>query len=459
MSQSRPQDQTTAAPRTRSELRRVLIVIAFLLLVVLSSVTTIRDPILCRVAIVSGFALILWLSEIVAAHVTTLMLVAAIPLVLGSSDPAYRIGSVMGWAADPVLALFFGGFALGVAASRHGIDAQIAERALTLSHNRRRRLLALVMAATALVSMWISNVAAVALILAALRPHLSTGERTESFRTALLLGVAMAANLGGMGTPIGTGPNGIAIAHLEQWTRITFLQWMGMALPLVIGMLAFTYVLIVMAHRVDGAYLPIDVHAEPLKPQARGLLVVFALAIVAWLSEPLHGVSAPVVALSLTAVLFGGGWLKREDLARIDWATLLLIAGGIVLGRLAEHSGVIAIIAKSASGDGMSLSLRVTGFVLLAAIMGAVMSNTASTALLIPLALGLGLPRSIAVLIAIGSSFGVSFIFSTPPNSMVYGEGGLTARDLLRVGLPLMIVGGLVVGLTGPAVLAWLGLP
>jgi sodium-dependent dicarboxylate transporter 2/3/5 len=106
----------------------------------------------------------------------------------------------------------------------------------------------------------------------------------------------------------------------------------------------------------------------------------------------------------------------------------------------------------------MSLAFRITGFVLLAAILGAVMSNTASTAVLIPLALGLALPRSIAVLIALGSSFGVPFIISTPPNSMVYGEGGLSPRDLLRVGLPLMIVGALFVGIAGPGILDWLGI-
>jgi sodium-dependent dicarboxylate transporter 2/3/5 len=458
MSPEPPQGHPAGGRLERASLRRPLVAIACVILVVVGSLTAIRDPILCRVAILGGSALVLWLSEAVAAYVTTLALIAAIPIVLGGLDPAYRIGSVMGWAADPVLALFFGGFALGAAASRHGIDAQIADRTLMLSKNRRRRLLALVMLATALVSMWISNVAAVALILAALRPHLNSRERTQSFRVALLLGVAMGANLGGMATPIGTGPNGIAIAYLEEWTRITFLQWMGFALPLVIGMLALAFFLIVWAHRVEGTYQPIDARAEPLKPRARGLLLVFALAVVAWLSEPLHGVSAPVVALSVTVVLFGGGWLRREDLGRIDWATLLLIAGGIVLGRVAEHSGVLGVVARSASEHGMSLAFRITGFVLLAAILGAVMSNTASTAVLIPLALGLALPRSIAVLIALGSSFGVPFIISTPPNSMVYGEGGLSPRDLLRVGLPLMIVGALFVGIAGPGILDWLGI-
>ncbi|HTK31264.1 MAG TPA: DASS family sodium-coupled anion symporter [Candidatus Saccharimonadaceae bacterium] len=438
--------------------RRLLVAAAALIAVVAACSILIHDPIQARVAIVGGCALVLWLSEIVPPYVTTIALIAAIPLVLGVTHPAYRLGAVLGWAADPVLALFFGGFALGAAASSHGIDAFVAERALALSRHRRRRLLALVMIATAALSMWISNIAAAALMLAALRPHLHRGAATESFRGALLLAVAMGANLGGMATPIGTGPNGIAIAQLEPWLRITFVQWMGFAMPLMLGMLVFSYVLIVRAHRVEGAYQPIDVRVEPLTRRARGLVIVFALAVAAWLTESLHGVAAPLVALGVAAVLFGGGWLRREDLGRIDWSTLLLIAGGIVLGRLVERSGLLEHLARTAGGDGLPLPARFTAFVLVAALMGAVMSNTASAALLIPLALGLGLPRSIAVLIAIGTSFGVPFTISSPPNAMAYGEGGLESGDLLRVGLPLMLVGCLLVGLTGPYVLQWLGL-
>ena len=439
-------------------MRRLFVTVTLLTLIVLGGLAAIGDPILGRVTILGGCALVLWLSEIVPPYVTTIALVGAIPLMLGPTQPVYRLGPVMGWAADPVLALFFGGFTLGAAASRHGIDVHIVARALMLSRHRRRRLLALVMVTTAVLSMWISNIAAAALMLAALRPHLHHGESTQQFRGALLLGVAMGANLGGMATPIGTGPNGIAIAHLEPLTRITFLQWIGFALPLVIGMLGIGYVLIMWAHRVEGAYQPVDVRVDPLPPRGRGLVVVFLLAIAAWLSEPLHGVAAPIVALGVAVILFGGGWLGREDLGRMDWSTLLLIAGGIVLGRLAERSGLLEGLARGASGGDIPLTMRITAFTLTAALMGAVMSNTASAAMLIPLALGLGLPRSIAVLIAIGTSFGVTFTISSPPNAMAYGEGGLSARDLLRVGAPIMIIGCLVVGLTGPLVLRLVGL-
>ena len=262
-----------------------------------------------------------------------------------------------------------------------------------------------------------------------------------------------------MATPIGTGPNGIAIANLEPWTRITFIQWMGFGLPLTVGMLILGYFLIARVYRVGGGYQPVDLRATPLGGRARGLVFVFLCAIVAWMSEPLHGIPAPVIGIATAAVLFGGGWLGREDLGRIDWSTLLLIAGGIVLGRLIEHSGLLEGVARAAIGGDLPLAVKITGFVVVAAMMGAVMSNTASAAILIPLALVLGLPRSSAVLIALGTSFGVLFTVSSPPNAMAYGEGGLSAKDLLRVGLPLMIIGCLLIGLTGPTVLRWMGIP
>jgi sodium-dependent dicarboxylate transporter 2/3/5 len=438
--------------------RRNVVVVAALLLLAVSAWFGIDNPLFARVVILGGTVLILWLSEIVPPYVPTLLLLAAIPLWLGSLSPAYRLGPVLGWAADPVLALFFGGFALGAAASRHGIDGFVASQALALSRHDRRRLLALVMVATAVLSMWMSNIAAAAMMLAALRPHLHQSARTEPFRRALLIGVAMAANLGGIATPIGTGPNGIAIASLESTIRITFLQWMGFAFPLTVAMLALAFLLIAWAHRVHGTFQPIHVSRVPLQGRARGLVGVFAVAVIAWLTEPWHGIPAPTVALLIAAVLFGGGWLGREDLGRIDWSTLLLIAGGLVLARLAGESGLVEALAGGVNWHGLSLSMRVTGFVVVAAVMGAIVSNTASAAMLIPLALGLGLPHPIAILIAIGTAFGVPFAVSSPPNAMAYGEGGLTARDLLRVGLPLMLTGSLIVGLSGLAFLRWTGL-
>ena len=449
-----------AAPPTPPGQRgvRLLSVIGVIAAIAVTAWICIPNPISRRAAIIGGATIVLWLSETVPPYVPTLALVAAVPLWLGPLDPAYGLGPVMGWAADPVLAMFFGGFALGAAAARHGVDAYVAGRAVALSRRRRHGLLALVMLTTASLSMWMSNIAAAAMMLASLRPHLDRAGHSGSFRRALLLGVAMAANLGGMSTPIGTGPNGIAVASLEATTPITFVQWMAFALPLMLGVLALGYVLIVRLYVVEGRDSVSDLPAASLQGRARSLVLLFAVAVAAWLTEPLHGVSAPVVGLVTAAVLFGGGWLGREDLGRLDWSTMFLIAGGLVLGKLAERSGMTGAISEAMNWNAIAPTITIVALVFLAAAMGAVMSNTASAAMLIPIALGMGLPPSTAVLIAIGTAFGVVFVISTPPNAMAYGEGDLRARDLLQVGLPLMLIGCLFVGLSGPAFLRWVGL-
>jgi sodium-dependent dicarboxylate transporter 2/3/5 len=134
----------------------------------------------------------------------------------------FRLVNVLGWAADPVLALFLGGFALSVAASRYGIDDQIARIAVKLSNGRRLRLLVLVASATAILSMWMSNIAGAAMMIAALHPLLADVPKDDPFRRALLIGIALGANLGGIATPIGTGPNAIAIAAVSKHQTITY---------------------------------------------------------------------------------------------------------------------------------------------------------------------------------------------------------------------------------------------
>lgn len=418
------------------------------------------DPTQARAAAIAGVCVVLWLSEVVPPFVPTLFLLVATPLMLGAE---VGLGTVLGWSADPVLALFLGGFALSAAAHRHGVDVRVTRRIVTLSRHRRRLLLALVIGGTAFMSMWLSNIAAAALMLTALRPIIADAGREGDasgarFRVALLLGIAMGGNLGGITTPIGSGPNAIAIASVEATTRVTFVSWMGFALPLVIGMLLLAYAILVVRYRVGGAFVHTPAAPTPPTAGARGTMVVFVLAVLAWLTEPLHGVSAPLVALAVTAVLFGVGLLAKDDLARLDWSTLGLVAGGICLGKLIEHSGLFAQLATGDWGD--APRVVVLGAILFgAAALSALMSNTGTAALLIPLALTLVPTPSTAVLVAVATSFGVTFAISTPPNAMAYGEGGVTGRDLLVLGLPIMLVGCVVVALTGAFVLGLFGVP
>ncbi|MBZ4400921.1 SLC13 family permease [Myxococcus sp. AS-1-15] len=418
----------------------------------------VQGEVASRTVLVAGVCLVLWLTELVPPFVPTLLLLGATPVVLGPLGKDYALSSVLTWCADPVLILFLGGFTLEVAAMRHGLDSAVAGHVVRLSRGRPRLLLLFVMGGVAFLSMWMSNVAAAAMMLAALRPVLHTSPPGTSLRPALLAGVALGANLGGMATPVGSGPNALAVSAASAYAHVTFAGWMAFALPLTALMLVLGFGLVLLRFRLGGTLsLPAQV-TRPLDGRGRKVLWVSAACVVAWLSEPVHGVPAPVVALGATALLFGTGLLEREDLKKLDWSTLLLIAGGLGLGKLLEHSGLVAHALDGASLATWPPSARLGALVVVAAALSALMSNTGTAALLMPLALSVEPSASTPILVAMGCAFGIPFAISTPPNAMAAGEG-LETSELLRLGLPLMVAGCLLVSATGPWVLRIFGLP
>jgi solute carrier family 13 (sodium-dependent dicarboxylate transporter), member 2/3/5 len=425
----------------------------------------IEDPVVARAAAVGGLCLVLWLSEAVPPYVPTFVLWALTPLALGAFGEELGLRAVLGWSADPVLALFLGGFTLSAAASRYGIDSWIARLAVRLSRGRRLALLALAILATALLSMWMSNIAAAAMMIAALHPLFAGMPLDDRFRRALLVGVAVGANFGGIATPVGTGPNAIAIAAMAAMAPfhpITFLSWMVFALPLALGLSAAGFLLLALRFRVAGvARLPELAAPAGQAPagRARWVVLIFACTVAAWLTEPLHGAPSALVALLATAVLFGSGLLERRDLARIDWSTLLLIAGGIGLGNLFEQSGLVGGAAGLIPWAEVPDFVRTLLLCLASALLSAVMSNTATATMLIPLVASFDPSPATAILIAIAASLGIPFAISTPPNAMVYGEGGIQSSDFLVPGLTLMVLGCLLLSATGPAVLRLVGIP
>lgn len=452
--------ESRAAPEPASPSRARVIVVAVVTAVVAAlCLALIDDPVLARAAVVASVFLLLSLTEVVPPFVPILVLLVATPVLLGPLGEAYRLPAVLTWPADPVMALFAGGLALGLAAQRHGIDTAIAREILRLSGGHQRRLLALVLLGTAVMSMWMSNIAAAAVLLTALRPAVSHLEIGHPFRRAVFLAVAMGANLGGIATPIGTGPNAIVISAVWERHPITFIGWMSFALPLVLGMLLLAYVLLGLLYRVGGTFEGRDLARGPRSRKATSVVVLFSVAVAAWISEPLHGLSAPLVALGVTLALFGSGLLEKRDLGALDWSTLGLIGGGISVGKLIERTGLFTQVTQLVDWTTLPPILWLGGLVLICALLSALMSNTATAALLVPLVMTLDASPTTAVIVAIAASFGMPFTISTPPNAMAYGAGGPTARDLLWIGLPLMLIGCALVTLTGPPVLRLLGLP
>ncbi len=413
------------------------------------------DPQMARATLIAGICLVLWLSEIVPAYVPTFVLWTLTPLLLAPVSKTYGFGEVLKWAANPVLILFFGGFAFGVAASRYKLDILLARLAVRFSRQSRLRLVVLTIGVTAFMSMWLSNIAAAAMMIAALHPLTEKLDAENTFRRALLLAVAVGANFGGIATPIGTGPNAIAVSAMERQNHVTFAEWMSFALPLTIGLLIAGGVLIKLIYGVKGDFETRETDVPRLSKKGKWTVAVFVVTIIVWLTEPAHGVSSPVVALGAAAVLFGTGLLQRRDLNAIDWGTIALIAGGISLGNLLESAGLIEFWANRLDWSAMPLTLQVFIVCFASALLSALMSNTATVTMLIPFAAAFIPHPPVAILIAVAASLGIPFVISTPINAMVHGEGGVRAKDFFVIGFPLMIAGCLLLALTGFYVLSF----
>lgn len=439
-------DRADAPTRRRAILAWAVTAVVFV------AVLALAPPPVRVAAAIAAACLVLWLTEATPPFAPTLILLAVLPLTFGDRAPIAGLKTVIGWAVDPVLALFLGGLALARAAHVHGLDRVVAER-LARARTVRRLALAL-MAGTAFLGMWMSNVAAAALVLAAVQPVLAS--LPEVPRRRVLVALAMGANLGGVATPIGSGPNGIAIAALADRTTITFTTWMGFAVPLAACLLAGTYLLLrpgLGEERIPAS----DVAPPPIGPAARAVIVLALVTITAWLTEPIHGVPSAIVALGLAAALFATRLLDTGDLREIDWSTLLLIAGGVTLGRVLEETRLLEPAIVAVEGAGLPLVVVRVALCALAAVLAALMSNTGTAALLVPVALRLDPTPTTALLVALATSLGVPFVISTPPNAMVAARG-VPSGDLLRPGLAILIGGVIALALTGPTVLALFGL-
>ena len=405
--------------------------------------------------LIAGICLVLWLSEIVPAYVPTLVLWALTVILLKPLSKDFDLTEVLKWSVNPVLLLFFGGFAFGVASTRYKLDIFLAKLAIKFSRGNSVKLVILTVCATAFMSMWMSNIAAAAMMIAALHPLTSKLEAENSFRKALLLAIAIGANFGGIATPIGTGPNAIAISAIEKQHHITFAEWMSFALPLTIGLLIVGTLAIKFLYHVKGEFEIVEAEVTPLSAKGKAVVIIFALTILVWLTEPFHGISSAVTALIAAAILFGSNLLTRKDLNSIDWGTIALIAGGISLGTLLEKSQLMEFWASQISWSQMPLPVQAFLLCFVSAFLAALMSNTATVTMLIPFAASFMPNPIIAVLIAIAASLGIPFIISTPINAMVHGEGGISAKDFFVIGFPLMILGCLLLALTGFYVLSF----
>jgi len=416
------------------------------------------------VGMVAIWCVLWWVFEPVPIPVTSLLPIALLPL-LGVLTPA-QVGQAYG---SPLILLLLGGFLLSKAMEHSGAHRRIAIGMVRLvgASSGRRLVLGFMIAAAAL-SMWISNTATTLMLLPVALAVLEATDRRRELAVPLLLGVAYAASVGGIGTPIGTPPNLIFMQVYEQTTgaTISFSRWMGWAVPVVLVMIPL--MALVLTRNLSGRIVVELPHTGRWRSEEKRVLLVFGLTALAWVtrSEPFGGWQAWLglpqandasVALLAVVVMFvlpngqGGRLLDWERASTIPWGVLLLFSGGICLASGFVASGLSDVMGQWLAGTtDMPVWLLLLLICLAVTFMTETTSNTASTTLLMPVLAAAALvadipPELIMVPAAMSASCAFMLPVATAPNSVVYGSGLITTAQMAREGFLLNLLGALVI--------------
>ena len=404
-------------------------------------------------------AALLWITEVIPLYVTSLLIVLL--QILTISEETVSANDALAPFFNTIIALFFGGFVLAAALQKYDIDIKMAKEMLKRFGRSPRGVLLGLMGITAFLSMWMSNTATTALMIALAIPIYTQIPKEEKFTKAMMLGIPFAANIGGMATPIGTPPNAIIINELaDSDISITFLEWMIIAIPLTIIMLLFTYFLLYYSYKPSVNQLDIKLEQKDSRGFSKKqtvVLGVFGVTVLLWLTSSLPLVdslfrSAGIIALIPPIVFFGSGLMDKDDLSDLNWNVLLLMGGGMSLGNAIRDTGLAEWIVGGVDHNTLGLVMVIAIFGALAIILSTFMSNTATASLMAPImliiALDMGPTVDIMAAIALSCSMAMALPVSTPPNAIAYGQEVIDMKD--------MIVNGIIVGVFGIVMLVLL---
>jgi len=406
-----------------------------------------------RCAFVFVIAAGFWAFEIFPLYVTSLVVVLLLIFtlakpggILGLDRLGYKMFLVP--FASPVIMLFFGGFVLASAMRKYRVDSYLAHEILLQVGDRPYSVLIGMMLTTAFLSMWISNTATTAVMMGIIHPFHKGGDQKDPFRKALLLSIPFAANLGGMGTPIGSPPNAIAVGFLSDFgLSVNFIEWMIICVPLMLLLLLIASG--VLYYLFPPSYDRLDIESIEkiiLGPAGRSVVLIAFVMILLFLTSPIHGIPEPLTALLGAGLLFTTGLLDQQDFKQIHWDILVLMWGGLALGVGVEKTGLGEWIVDLPIFESRGFFL-VAMLSALAFILSLFISNTASAALLLPIALSIPIENKMMLAITITLSCAIAMIFpiSTPPNAIAYSTGLIKNREMVLAGSIIAIISLMVI--------------
>jgi len=396
----------------------------------------------------------LWITQALPISTTALL----IPI-LAMSNGLLTASQAFESFANPVIFLFMGGFALAAALQKYGLDQLFANTMLSLSAGNPFKAILLLFLTTAILSMWISNTATIALMLPIALGLLSS-YNTKTFPNLtifVLLGVAYSGNLGGMATLIGSPPNAIAASA----ANLSFSEWLSWGMPMFA--LLFPLMILVLFILFKPKFPDtVTIKLPKVKPswQRSMVIAIFSLTALGWIfSTPLSTVFSinsgfdAMLAVLAIVLLTGSTCLSFDEfIKKTNWGILILFGGGLTLSALLKSSGASLWLANVISSHlpadySWLVLLIICVFVIF---LTELVSNTASAALLVPLfmtvALDLGLPPvGIAVIIALCASCAFMLPVATPPNAIVFSSGLVPQKQMMRAGLALNLTFAIVI--------------
>ncbi len=440
------------------------------------------------------FAAILWITEAIPAYAVSLIIIGLNVLLLsytgfggkeaiganifGMSEiltqEGIKDGSALKFSAyllpwaNNLMWLFIAGFVLAEALTKTKLDIQFARLILNAVGDKPMNVLLGAMGVTFLLSMFMSNTATAAMMIALMASFVRTLPKGEPFAKALFLGVPVAANVGGMGTIIGTPPNGIAVEALsKEGIQVDFLTWMYIGLPVALALFVIGFIAIWIWYKPTinqfemeldtDAPLPDDATEEEIAIMRKKhieriiTLTVFGITVLLWMTGKLHKISTYVVALIPIVILGATSIVDAQGFRKLPWDVLMLLAGGLSMGVAIEQTG-LGLWLSGLVPAGISPWVTFIIVIILAVIMSNLLSNTVTASILIPISITM-FPEAMLVTfiapIALACSAAMFLPISTPPNAVAFASGRLETKDFMKIGALMAIAGPIVAGLWG----------
>ena len=421
-----------------------------------------------RVIAIFVMAVLLWITEAIPAWATSVTIIFVLLFFVSNSSFSFMQGTegqygqlldsvgIMACFADPTIILFLGGFILAIAATKSGLDVWMAKALIRPFGKRSENVLLGFLLITGVFSMFISNTATAAMMLTFLTPVFKSLPANGKGRIALTMAIPIGANLGGMGTPIGTPPNAFAYKVLNDPTGmnmdISFGDWMMFMVPLVLVLLVISWLLLKWFFPFKQKTIELEINGD-MQHNWRTVVVAitFAVTIILWVVGTPIGINANMVAMLPIAVFAFTGVITAKDLQDIDWGVIWMVAGGFALG-LAMNGTGLAKTAMDAIPFGEwspIVILVISGLVTF--FLSNFISNTATAALMIPIlavvceGMGdklniIGGTSTVLIGIAVAASAAMCLPISTPPNAIAYSTGLIEQKDMSKTGLSVGII-------------------